>query len=409
VTAPAFRGRTLGERVAELRRRAGMSQKDLATAVSRSESWVSQVERDVLPVERLSVLHSLADALGASMRDLRPETAAPSSVHDADAPAGLDRLRQAVTGPAALAAGLGTAPAAPRELDELRTDMDKARQLARSADLDAMLAPLITDLELAVREARGRRRAQVAAVLVSAYQVAAAAFARQNAADAAWLAADRATRWADETGDRFAPVAAGLRMGQAFLAMELLDRAEYVATAAVTTLKPLIDAKDCPAELLSLYGGMQLLLADGHARKGDRAATRASIAAARTIAALIGADRNDYDTEFGPTDVELHAVSTAVELGDAGEAIELAATIDAGRLSAERQSRLLIDLARAHVQRRRVDEAIAALKDAERLAPEQLRTNPVARAAVQDLLSLVGTRRATADLQDLAHKVGAVR
>src|SRR5215212_11193221 len=73
----AMAGATLGERVAELRRRLGMSQKDLAKDVGRSESWVSQVERDVLPVERLAVLQTLADALWASVRDLRPEAAEP--------------------------------------------------------------------------------------------------------------------------------------------------------------------------------------------------------------------------------------------------------------------------------------------------------------------------------------------
>ena len=64
----ALDGLTLGQRVAELRWRRGLSQKDLAVEVGRSESWVSQVERDVLPVERVSVLQTLADALGASVR-----------------------------------------------------------------------------------------------------------------------------------------------------------------------------------------------------------------------------------------------------------------------------------------------------------------------------------------------------
>ena len=33
--------------------------------------------------------------------------------------------------------------------------------------------------------------------------------------------------------------------------------------------------------------------------------------------------RHDYGTEFGPTNVAIRAVSIAVELGDAGQAIEL--------------------------------------------------------------------------------------
>ena len=411
VSTSALGDHTLGERVAELRRRAGMSQKDLATAVSRSESWVSQVERDVRPVERVSVLQLLADALGTSVRDLRPDAAGALKRSATEAPPELAGLTRAVTGPPGLAGLLGTTETGHRTLDELRTTVDEAWRLTQAptlARLDALLAPLVTDLENAMREARGRRRAQVAGLLASAYQAAAAAFARQDAPDAAWVAADRANRWAEEAGDPLAVVAGGLRMGQVFLTLEIFSQAEYVATTAVAALKPLVDANDCPTQALALYGAMHLLLADVYARLGDRAATRTSIAGARSVAAIIGSDRDDYNTGFGPTDVELRAVSTAVELGDAGEAIELAAAIDASWLSPERQSRLAIDLARAHVQRRRVDEAIAALMDAERLAPEQLQTNALARGAVEDLLGLVGARRATPALRDLAHKVGAV-
>jgi hypothetical protein len=45
---------------------------------------------------------------------------------------------------------------------------------------------------------------------------------------------------------------------------------------------------------------------------------------AREIAERIGEDRDDYGTEFGPTNVVLHAVGVAAELGDTGQAIELA-------------------------------------------------------------------------------------
>ena len=82
--------------------------RDLASEVCRSESWVSQVERDVLPVERVSVLQSLADALGAAVRDLRPE-AVESPASCVAAPDELGALRLAMTGHPALSTLLGTA------------------------------------------------------------------------------------------------------------------------------------------------------------------------------------------------------------------------------------------------------------------------------------------------------------
>jgi hypothetical protein len=115
-------------------------------------------------------------------------------------------------------------------------------------------------------------------------------------------------------------------------------------------------------------------------------------------------DRNDYNTEFGPTNVELHAVAVAVDLGDAGEALELAADIDARQLSPERQARFLVDVGRAHTQRRHVGEATAALLEAEKLAPEHVRGHQ-SREAINDLLH-IAERRASEDLLGLARRAG---
>ena len=47
-------------------------------------------------------------------------------------------------------------------------------------------------------------------------------------------------------------------------------------------------------------------------------------------------------------------------MGDAGRALRIAGTVDITGLSAERQARMLIDVARAHAQRRQAGEAVAA-------------------------------------------------
>jgi transcriptional regulator with XRE-family HTH domain len=53
----------IGEHIAYHRKRLGLSQVEFAGLVGRSESWVSQVERGVRPVDRMSVLRKVADAL----------------------------------------------------------------------------------------------------------------------------------------------------------------------------------------------------------------------------------------------------------------------------------------------------------------------------------------------------------
>jgi hypothetical protein len=65
-----------------------------------------------------------------------------------------------------------------------------------------------------------------------------------------------------------------------------------------------------------------------------------------------------------------------------------------------------LDLARAHLQRRHLGEAVAALLDAERAAPEQVQTHTLARETARELLSLTG-RRATSELIELARRIGA--
>ncbi|MGQ4597175.1 helix-turn-helix domain-containing protein [Nocardia sp. R6R-6] len=61
---------TIGERVAWYRRRRGMSQGVLAGLVGRTDDWVGKIENNRIPLDRLSILRLLADALDVSLGDL---------------------------------------------------------------------------------------------------------------------------------------------------------------------------------------------------------------------------------------------------------------------------------------------------------------------------------------------------
>ena len=141
-----------------------------------------------------------------------------------------------------------------------------------------------------------------------------------------------------------------------------------------------------------MLGAMNPVLAVIHAREGQRAETHRHIGQVREIAGRLGEDSNGFDTESRTTNVELHAVATAVDLGHAGRALDVASSVDPSGLSPERQSRFLLDVARAHAQRRHVGEAVAALLDAEKLAPEQIHSHHSARTVVRDLVQLSGSR-----------------
>ncbi|MFE5137240.1 helix-turn-helix domain-containing protein [Streptomyces fagopyri] len=386
--------KTLGQRVKELRRIAGMSQSDLAIAMARSESWVSQVERGVQPVERLSILQALADALNVSVREVRPDAAPaaeaePDETHRSN---DLEGLRVALTGHPALGSLFELTPAEPiPSLADFRHRVDEAWTLAHASSYGALsdhLVRLLPSIETAVRHAPAGDRSELHSLRAKAYQVAAASFTRQDQADAAWVAADRALQAAELAGQPLEVVASLFRMAHAFMRQQHMEQAEQAAKSAVAVMAPRAESPTCPPEELSLLGAMNLVLAVINAREGNRGRTHEHIDRARGIAARLGEDRNDFDTEFGPTNVEIHAVSTAVELGDAGLALEVAQRVDASSLSPERQSRFLLDVARAHAQRRHVGEATAALLESEVLAPEQIHDHHLAREVIRDLIQL---------------------
>jgi hypothetical protein len=203
-------------------------------------------------------------------------------------------------------------------------------------------------------------------------------------------------------------IAGHFRLAHAFIRLGRLDQAEHVTASALDVLQRVASPAEPSPETLSLYGAMHLVQAVISGQESDRSRAHPHLAEAKRIGEQLGSDRNDFETEFGPTNVQLHAVAVAIELGDAGEALDVARGIDASGLSSERQARLLVDVARAHGQRRHTGEATKALLDAECLAPEHVRSRPLTHSTIRDLIDRLG-RRAPTDLVELARRSAAMR
>ncbi len=65
--------KALGRKIAQYRRRRGLSQREFAALINRSEAWVSQVERGVRKVDRMSVLAAVAEVLDVPVAELAAE------------------------------------------------------------------------------------------------------------------------------------------------------------------------------------------------------------------------------------------------------------------------------------------------------------------------------------------------
>ena len=103
MTTPDYR-QALGHKIAAERRRRGLSQPELARMIDRSVAWVSQVERGVRKVDRMSVLEALASALDVPLAELAAEAPVVAAVTE-EAP-GASRLRLLLSGAYALRAML---------------------------------------------------------------------------------------------------------------------------------------------------------------------------------------------------------------------------------------------------------------------------------------------------------------
>ncbi|MET9646191.1 helix-turn-helix domain-containing protein [Streptomyces syringium] len=404
--------RAFGQRVQRFRKERGRTQAEFAAALGKTSSWLSQVERGVQPVQRMDLLQQIADELGVSVQQLRPSVPAdgPSQAPTAQSLSNdLDETRRLLSGHPALQTLLaGTDDSGPtRALALLQSDVDDLWDLTHAghlAQVSTLAVQLLPELERTVRTDPGEHQGELYLLLSRAYQALSAAFVRQDEADAAWVAADRAVFAAERSGDPLHVCASVFRMVQAFVRLRSLGQAEH---AAQTAIDALVEQGSQSPESLSVLGSLHLALALVRARASARTEAKEEIAKARAIAAQLGENRNDFNLEFGPVNVEIQAVSTAVDLGDAGEALDIGLTIDATELSPERQGRLLMDLGRAHAQRRHGGEALRFLLDAETIAPEIIQTHQAARAAIRELVLVAGPN-ASRELLELAERAAAL-
>jgi transcriptional regulator with XRE-family HTH domain len=401
VTTPDYQ-KALGRKIAAERRRRGLSQPELARMVDRSVAWVSQVERGVRKVDRMSVLEALAAALEVPLAELAAEAPIVAAVTE-ESP-GASGLRLVLSGAYALRAMLDgrRAPA----VSALRTRSGKAWDLAhagRYTELADLLRGLVPDLETAARAVPEAGRPEVFELMAATYQACSAALAKLGEPEAAWIAADRAMAAAERAGNPLLVAAGAFRLVFVFIFARHYDQAEETARTAADALQRTADQGDPQA--MSLWGGLTLQRAVVAARIGDPDTAYDQLERAKQMAERLGEGRNDYNTEFGPANVGLQEVAIAVDLGDAGRALRAAATVDTSGLSAERQARLLIEMARAHAQRRQADQAISTLLRADEITPELVRGHVLVRQLVTDLLTMQDPP--AAELRDLARRLTA--
>lgn len=379
---------TPGSLVRRYRTEKHWSRGRLATDIHRSASWVSKVERDEIRVTDIHLLGRLAALLGAPLSEFIEASLGPDAADQLRERPYVETLRRALAGhpvPTSVVPTVSTG-ATPIDLGDLEVRTAEAWRLVHASsyqDLGPHLASLVADLESASRTSTEPERLKVLSLLADIYQVAAAMLVKVGDYGAAWVAADRAITAGERCGSRSLVLASQLRMAHTFLnskeqglSRHVLQRATLMADDAAVSDDP---------GLISLVGACALLLAVLAARGGESRTAARHLAMASRLASQLGGDRNDYGTEFGPTNVEVHAVAISVELGNGREALNRAERVDTTPLSRERRTRYLIDVARAHVLTRSPRDAVATLLAAEQIAPEELSDLPLVAQVIESI------------------------
>lgn len=394
-------GETIGPRIARARKlRGGLTQRELAARVPCSKSLIAQVERGHKPASP-SLVAAVARALNVDITELtgqpyRGRTERTDRIH-----ATVPQLRQALV----YWDVLPDLEFPPRSLNALRADVLKVtafRQSARYVELGALLPSLIKELICAAHGATGHERADLFGLLAAAYSAADSMAYKLGYMDLFNLAVERVAWAASQAEDPLLGAVTDTRRSMAFVVtaawdggLKLLDRTSRQLQGELTD----------DSAVLSVYGTVHLRAAILAARGNRSSVAWEHMNEARETAQRIGVDTADYSLLFGPSNVTIHEVAVAVELGDADKAIRLGGDLELPEtLPAERSSHHYIDLSRAWLWTGQREKALQCLLAAESLAPQRTRYHPMARETVGRLLDM--QRRVPENLRGVARRMG---
>jgi len=424
---------TFGEFIAKLRGRKGWYQRDLAAEVDRSEEWVSGVERDVIPVRKIEMLRLLTKVLGTTLDELlahsQPAAASGSArrkvssarlTHNHTVEEDDEEVRRRELLAAAAAAVFvpqfassqsaqasttslapledlvlyGTAPLpGQREpsIETVRASVATARQDFRSARYDA-LARALPGWITAAQSIGGTE--QAAGSAAELYNIAARLCIKVGDNSLLAITSDRALTAARAAGDALVVAEAQRMVSSTWRRQGHLSRATDISVRAAHDLQHAGSTPE-PARLAA-QGDLYATAAYTAAKMGDRAYAHALICEAAETARA----SEQVDAVQG---VDLHLLSVHYELGDAGQAIDLARTIDPASLpTAERQARFFTDVARAFEQWGKPEPCFRALLAAEQAAPQEIQRSAVRRVAA----GLLRHDRTLPGIRDFAARAG---
>ncbi|MFY1697931.1 helix-turn-helix domain-containing protein [Solwaraspora sp. WMMA2101] len=386
----------IGRRIAQLRTRRGLTQQVFADRIGKSHSWVDKVERGIRSLDRISVIHTIANVLGVTPDVILAPTTSSRPEPATNTTAAVEHLRTAL-------ARYDTPT--PDQQSPSAADLHHRIQYAHSAYQHAHYPQLLRTLPDLLTHTRHTTtaRADAAHLQTRIYRLTAHLLTKLDEPHLAWLAADRAITTA--TGHPRHTAAAAIPLAQALRA---LHRPTLAIQAALTAV-PLIDpagTNDAAPDDHALAGTLLIEAALAAATGNDPTTAHHYAHRAAQLAATRPGDNDATTTGFGPTAVEVARAHIATILGDPHQAITHHQYATAGHgwreLPAEHRAAHLIDITRAYLDTGNPTAATHAVIAADQTAPAETRTRPTAHTVVATLLRT----SPTPDLTRLATTIG---
>lgn len=386
---------TVGGRLAQLRKLAGLTQATLAARAHLSTSLVKQVEQGRKPASP-AFTAAVARALGLSVADLygQPYLTAPRYGTEQAMIPELERAIMEFDHP--------LIERTPPGLDQLQLDLDHVvdgGRRSRYAEVLERLPDLLRQLHAQAGTVPApAERERVHRMLAHAYQCAMfTAYKLGHLSLSAW-AAERVWWAGERSGD---PLWA--TMGRYCRAQVLMFAGSYPVGEAVLSAA-LDDVEDLHhPDVVGVRGAIHLSSAILAARSSKPADSDAHLAEAADLARHV-APGDPYDHAFTRSNVDIHSVAAAVEMADGTSALARRRELRPDALYPSRVGHYHLDLARAFLLHGDRERALDELNTARRIAPQQIRYHPQVRETVHALAE--ADRRSTESLRNFAAWVG---
>ncbi|NUK09336.1 helix-turn-helix domain-containing protein [Streptomyces lunaelactis] len=410
----------LAENVRKYRRRAGMSQEELAHAAGVSPGTVRKAEQG--GTVRMETLYTLARALGVTTASLMASDA-PEPVGRSEEPnrVNLIQLRVALTPAVGLVDPDADVVGEEPNLRIFRRTLQDARVLYFSdsyASVAAQLPGLLRDAAQAVAYYdSGDEHRQALLARAEVLRLAGTYLTQVRQYDIAYTALRDAIADARQAGDLLTAGSGVGGMCWLLVRQGRLDEAEKIAAQSMDAVEPKITGAE--PDHYAVWGGLAMEAAAAAARNNRPDEAKEYRKAAKVAATAIGAAHRNISRHwsvFGPVTAAMKALEDSMVIGDAravvrkaGEQEELSpmAWKRLGKPSANDGNRFTLDVARAHTRTGDLSAAMDELTRARQAAPQWMRHQNMAAETMQEILGK-RKRTLTTEMREMAAYLGVV-